>query len=244
MEIAESIIKQRTEKIRSVLREKGACCTGFADISGLRQPITNKYPFAVCFALRYDDEIVNLLPDNDEPWTKMADSLTEKAGLIYRAVQELLDNWGYHYSRVPSSTKIDELPEPGEELPQKTLATLSGLGWIGKSTLLITPEFGPRIRPATLLTDIPLVAAVPVIQSRCGDCRACVDACPVGAIRGNLWSQGTPRSELFDVSRCFSYRWIKKTELGRRLECGACLKVCPAGQKKRGTELQRGFTPL
>ena len=231
MEEIKSISKLRTERIREILEEKHACFTGFAEISRLGLPITHKYPFAICFALQYDDEIVNRLP-NDELFIKMSSSLTEKASHMYQAIQELLESWGYHYSRVPSTTKIDELPDPGEELPQKTLATLAGLGWIGKSTLLITPKFGSRIRPGALLTDMPVITDIPVIQSKCGDCRACVDICPVGAIRGNLWSQTTPRSELFDVSRCYNHRWSEKATLGHRLECGLCLKICPVGQRK------------
>lgn len=228
----QSTVEYQTERIKGVLVEQGACCTGFADLSKLGLPITHRYPFVICFTIRHDDETVDQLP-NDEPWNKMSSLLTEKARLIYQAAQGLLESWGYHYSRVPSTTKIDELPDPGEELPQKTLATLAGLGWIGKSTLLITSEFGPRIRPGTLLTDMPLVTDIPITQSKCGDCTACVDICPVGAIKGTLWSQTTPRSELFDVSRCYNYRWSQKATLGRRLECGRCLKVCPIGQKNR-----------
>jgi epoxyqueuosine reductase len=232
MEEIESISSYRTSVIRTVLEGKVTCCTGFADVSGLGLPITNRYPFAICFALRHDDEVVNQLP-NDESWDKMSSSLTEKARYIYQAVQELLESWGYQYSRIPSTTRIDELPEPGEELPQKTLGTLSGLGWIGKSTLLVTPMYGPRVRPGALLTDMPLETDTPIVQSKCGDCKACVDVCPVGAIKGNLWSQTTPRSELFDVSRCYDYRWSKKATLGHRYECGLCLKICPLGQENR-----------
>lgn len=227
----ESILDARTARIREVLDDEGACCIGFAEVSILGLAITRRYPFGICFAIRHDDEIVNQLP-NDELWLKMSSSLTERAGHIYHAVQELLESWGYHYSRVPSTTRVDVLPDPGEELPQKTVATLSGLGWIGKSTLLVVPSHGPRVRPGTLLTDMPLETDSPVVQSSCGDCRACVDVCPVGAIKGNLWSQGTPRNELFDVSRCYNYRWSKKSTLGRRLECGLCLKACPVGQNR------------
>jgi epoxyqueuosine reductase len=224
--------KHRTGVIRKILEENGVCCTGFADISRLGLPITHRFPFGICFGIHYDDEIVNQLP-NDVQWSKMASSLTEKATQIYRVVQEQIESWGYHHSRIPSTTRIDVLPDPGEELPQKTLATLAGMGWIGKSTLLINPKFGPRIRLGALLTDIPIETSTPITQSKCGDCRACVDVCPVHAIKGNLWSQGTPRNELFDVSRCYDYRWSKKETLGRRLECGICLKACPITIKKQ-----------
>lgn len=230
MEEEESVTRDRTSKIRGVLEAEGACCVGFADISSLRLPVTSEYPFGICFAIRHDDATVNQLP-NDELWHKMSSSLTEKARHIYQAVEGLLESWGYHHSRIPSTTRVDELPDPGEELPQKTLATLSGLGWIGKSTLLIVPKFGPRVRLGTLLTDMPLKIDTPVVQSQCGDCRACVDACPVDAIKGNSWSQSTPRSELLEVARCYDYLWSAKATLGRRQTCGVCLKICPVGQE-------------
>jgi epoxyqueuosine reductase QueG len=217
--------------LEGTIRAEGACLVGFADVSILGLPITHQYPFGICFALRHDNEAVNKLP-NDEQWLKMASSLTQKAGNIYRIIQELIESWGYHYTRIPSTTRDDKLPDPGEELPQKMLATLSGIGWIGKSTLLISPEYGPRIRFGTLLTDMPLEVNTPFVQSRCGDCRACVDACPIGAIKGNLWSRATPRSDLFYLQRCYDYLWEAKTKLGRRRTCGICLKICPVGQGK------------
>jgi hypothetical protein len=114
--ISPEVLSNRTGRIKKILEEKGACCTGFADISSLVLPLAYRYPFGICFAICHDDEIVNQLP-NDEQWIKMSSSLTEKTGSIYRVVQELIESWGYHCSRVPSTTRIDELPDPGEELP-------------------------------------------------------------------------------------------------------------------------------
>ena len=220
---------KRTRMLKDTAYALEACLVGFADISRLDLPITKKYPFAICFALRHDDEVVNRLP-NDELWDEMSLSLTEKARIIYTEIQIQLESWGYDHCRTPSTTRIDELPEPGEELPQKTIATLSGLGWIGKSSLLITPEYGPRVRFGTLLTNMSLVTNMPVTQSKCGDCRACLDVCPVNAIQGNSWHQTTPRSELLDVPICYNHLWSKKDIIGRRQLCGLCLKVCPVGQ--------------
>src|SRR4030042_5597859 len=62
-------------------------------------------------------------------------------------------------------------------------AHLAGLGWIGKNCCLITPIAGPRVRLVTVLTDAPLAPGSPM-DSRCGDCTACVDACPPHAIKG------------------------------------------------------------
>jgi epoxyqueuosine reductase QueG len=225
-----SLAEYRTSRIKEVLIQQGARYTGIADILSLGLPITNQYRFAICFALRYNDEVVDQLP-NDVLWGKTASSLTKRAMEMYQSVQRLIESWGYHHSRIPSTTRIDQLPDPGEELPQKTIATLSGLGWIGKSSLLITPTDGPRVRLGTLLTAMPLEVDNPVVQDRCEQCSACVRACPVGAIKGNSWSPGIPRSSLLDVRRCYDHLWNEKPTLGRRQICGICLKVCPVGQR-------------
>ncbi len=225
------IMKDRTLKIRKIIEAEGACIVGFADVSGLGLPVTREYPFGICFAIRHDDTAVNQLP-NDEPWLQMATSLTDKAKYIYQAIEELLRSWGYQLKRVDSGIQQDDFPDPGEELPLKTIATLSGLGWIGRSTLLVSPRFGPRIRLGMRLTDMPLETDSPITQSQCGDCRACVDVCPVDAIRGELWSQTIPRYELLNLPRCYDYLWSKKVALGRRQTCGICLKMCPVGQEK------------
>ncbi|MCK9565162.1 MAG: hypothetical protein M0Q43_03825 [Methanothrix sp.] len=62
----------------------------------------------------------------------------------------------------------------------KLAAHMAGLGWIGKSCLLITPEAGPRVRWASVLTDAPMKATGYAMAERCGECRKCVDVCPHG----------------------------------------------------------------
>jgi epoxyqueuosine reductase len=223
--------RDRTAIIRDALESDGACCVGFADVSGLELPMVREYPIGICFSIRYDDAAVNQLPD-DEAWMQMSSSLAGDAEHIYCTAESLIESWGYRHRRVASGRHSDDLSDLREELPQKTLATLSGLGWIGKSSLLISSRFGPRIRIGALLTNMPLNGDSPILQSQCGDCRACVDACPVNAITGTQWSRLTSRSELLDVWRCHEYLWSTKVTLGRRQTCGVCLKLCPAGDER------------
>lgn len=99
-------------------------------------------------------------------------------------------------------------------LPHKTLAILSGLGWIGKSNLLVTPEYGSAISMCSVLTNAPLdVFNYNHITSKCGDCNVCMTVCNVNAIKGNLWSRGVSRENIIDVSLC-------KT-------CLKCMMFCP-----------------
>ena len=78
----------------------------------------------------------------------------------------------------------------------KMAATSAGIGWVGKNGLLISPEHGPRLSLATVLTDAPLAPDAPVEAGRCGECTLCRDHCPSGAITGAEWSRRDPFVEL------------------------------------------------
>jgi epoxyqueuosine reductase len=109
--------------------------------------------------------------------------------------------------------------------PHKTAATSAGLGWIGKTALFVSPQFGPAVRLATVFTDLELPAGEPVTESACGACRACVDACPAGCGRDVLWRPGMARELLFDAGAC---RHHMSLFTGVEAEiCGICIAACP-----------------
>lgn len=117
-------------------------------------------------------------------------------------------------------------------LPHKTAATRAGLGWIGKSALLITRKYGPAVRLATVLTDAPLDAGNPVDDSHCGDCTKCVDRCPVNAIAGENWTKGIERESIYDAHACRAEATIASGEIGVSVTiCGICINACPWTQK-------------
>ena len=114
--------------------------------------------------------------------------------------------------------------------PHKTAANLAGLGWIGKSCLLVTPEAGPRVRWATILTDAPLTAGQP-LEQRCGKCRECVDVCPSQAFTGRSFQADEPRETRYDVHKCNAYMRQNAEQTDARV-CGMCVYVCPYGRNK------------
>ncbi len=100
----------------------------------------------------------------------------------------------------------------------KQAAQAAGLGVMGKSSLLITPEFGPRARLACVLTEAKLSPTAGSRENPCLHCDACLEACPVGAIAQP--SEG----EAYNVNRfaCCAFRAGSGA-------CSECMKVCPVG---------------
>lgn len=112
------------------------------------------------------------------------------------------------------------------------LAIQAGLGEVGRHGLLITPEFGPRVRIAKLFTDLPLVPDAPKffgVREFCEVCRKCSVSCPPNAI-----PDGAESFELHSVSNIPGVRkWTVNAEKCFRFwtnqgaDCSICMRVCP-----------------
>lgn len=130
-----------------------------------------------------------------------------------------------------SGVRFGEYDTP---LPHKTAATRAGLGWIGRCALLVTESYGSAVRLTTVLTDAPLDPAEPINESRCGTCRACVEACPGRAIAGGLWHAGLPREAMVDPDACYRTTRGFAPAIGAAPDvgiCGACIAACPWTQR-------------
>jgi Uncharacterized Fe-S protein len=101
----------------------------------------------------------------------------------------------------------------------KNAARQAGLGVIGKNTLLITPRYGNMVWLGAILTDSELEPD-PLLQGReCpAGCRACIEACPVGALDG---------SEFMDQGKCWAYAFGAEGRGEWRIKCHACRSACP-----------------
>jgi epoxyqueuosine reductase len=122
---------------------------------------------------------------------------------------------------------VDSLP-----IPEKSFARLSGIGWMGKNTNIIHPELGSYFFISTILTDCDWGYNDAPAYDHCGSCRACLDACPTGA----LFS-----AYEIDASRCISHHNIENRDpvfdkemnlFGWAYGCDICQEVCPWNNKK------------
>jgi epoxyqueuosine reductase QueG len=221
------------DNLSSVLKQialgQGACVAGIADLSGFVVPPDDART-AIVFGLRYSDEAVEALP-GENVWEPMAQSLSEKTLEIYSRLADCLCS----FSPCARSCRIDQAQEvlglKLEGLTQKAMAVLAGMGWIGKSSLLVSPAWGPRIRLGTLLTDAAIPSDVPFHANNCGECRVCMDACPAQAIADTRSTIRGFATFSIDAQRCLNHMCRDPAQTGRRHFCGICLKVCPFGAK-------------
>ena len=124
----------------------------------------------------------------------------------------------------------------------KMAATSAGIGWVGMNGLLISPQHGPRLSLATVLTDAPLAAGRPFEKSGCGTCTLCRDHCPSRAITGAEWSRKDPFVELVRLGKCRGHKAVGRQVAGKP-NCGLCITVCPYGRPnipRQVTELGEG----
>jgi epoxyqueuosine reductase len=194
-----------------------------------------RFPRAISAGIPLMNSVVDQLPRRSELPVAM---LYEQVcyGIVNQRLDQLashlgnvLQNAGYTSLPIPTSITIDPQQLCGY-FSHKMAAHLAGLGWIGKSCLLITPQAGPRLRWVTVLTNAPLEVGSP-LDERCGHCYKCAEICPVQAISGRSFREDEPRQMRLDAQKCDEYRAGLKSANGYPT-CGLCLYICPFGKKQ------------
>jgi len=235
--------KDIDKEIRILAGSLGADYYGVADLTPVRDVIhaqggerAARYPRGVVMGIRLQDSVVDLLPEQDRESAILYrhttyDVVNIALDQIALRVANVLQREGYGAFPVPASKRTSDEQICGI-FSQKLAAHMAGLGWIGKSCLLVTPDHGPRVRWVTVLTDAPLEPTGSPMKPRCGECTACVDICPVHAFTGRTFSPGEPREARFDAAACDRYYKELEKMPGVAGVCGLCVWVCPHGRKK------------
>ena len=220
--------------IKDELLYHGADLVGVGDLAELPPEVRQGLPFGICVAVRYPDEVIRGIADlPTQEYFQWYTRLNERLDMLVTLGAEALQARGYTAAAMTRAQVGNGETEYNTILPHKTVATRAGIGWIGKSALLVTEEYGSMVRLSSILTDAPLEAAAPIDQSRCGECMACVEACPAQAISGREWSVGVYRDEFFDPVKCraTARERAQRGFGGGATICGKCIEACPYTQR-------------
>lgn len=112
-------------------------------------------------------------------------------------------------------------------LVDRAAAARAGVGWIGKSTMLLTPGHGPWLLLGSVATDAGLEPTAPMVRN-CGTCVACLPACPTGAITDDGLDAGRCISTWLQASGPIPH-WVRPLIERRIYGCDDCLTSCPPG---------------
>jgi epoxyqueuosine reductase QueG len=181
--------------------------------------------FTVSIAIRLHRKVFETLVDGPNVLYKHHyRTANDQLDRIVFGLGNYIQNEGYDCLPIPASVYTDWENQKAH-LSHRHAAFNAGLGFQGLSGLLVHPEYGSAIRLASLLTDMPLRTDSPTAAD-CGNCRACVAACPVDAI-----SEFGPKK--FNGRACFERLkdHARRQGIGVYI-CGLCIKACKGPFKK------------
>lgn len=232
------------DRVRTTAGGEGADFLGIADVTSARAATAAQsgeqvagYPRAVSIGIALSSEIVDGLAD--PPSARAAelyryycyDLVNDRLDKAALRIARTIEADGFAAFPVPAAPRAVEATRLCGLFPSKTAAHLAGLGWIGRSCLLVTPQVGPRVRWAAVLTHAPLQPVGTLAPNQCGTCRKCVDACPAQAFTGRAFDPAEPREARFDAAACNQHLQAVELQTGQRV-CGLCVKVCPHGARR------------
>ncbi len=216
---------------------------GTADLTGFIDKKFSPYPYGISIGKRLDDRIVDAIENGPTlEYYRHYNQINKELATIAEEIKKELQKTGIDAKVIPPTISLGSkdyekyLSTLTYDLSHKMVATRAGLGWIGKTALFISKEFGPRLRLVSILIDQqPDTVSIPITRSLCGKCNICVESCPAQAATGQLWNVHIHRDVFFNAAKCRE----KCGELARhRLHveeriCGLCVAVCPVGKKKK-----------
>ncbi len=208
------------DELRQFAKSVGADEIGFASVpqEWIFKNTAIRYTHAIVLTMEMDKDRMDLAPNPDT--AVMVHETYNKLGQISNKIADWLREQGYaaHAGH----------PLGGMAL-YPPMAQAAGLGWRGISGLIITPDFGPRVRLAAVFTDIE---NLPVYEGNehawvldfCESCKRCVRDCPPDAFYDEPIRYENGLVTVLDNGKCFPY-------FAKFHGCSVCIKVCPFNQQ-------------
>jgi epoxyqueuosine reductase len=184
---------KKWKMINSILQKylipKDEFIYGFADLKGLLDKKFEGFEYGISIGKKLDDAIVDKLKDGPtleylEHYKQINIELADVSQKIGIELSEKgIDTIVFPPTISLGSKEYEKyLDKLSYDISHKMVATRAGLGWIGKTDLLISKKFGPRLRLTTILINKNHgILSKPENKSKCGSCTICVEKCPAKA---------------------------------------------------------------
>jgi epoxyqueuosine reductase QueG len=227
------------EELKGSANKLGIDLFGAADLQKARDYILAQggeviasFPRAVSLGMRLQDAVIDELFRHEDPsaiftYRGLYNSVNANLDIATLLIAKKIQEGGFKAYPIPASQTLSKVKQEGA-ISHKLVANLAGLGWIGKSCLFVTSDYGPRVRLATILTDAPLEVGRS-IPNGCGNCNECIEICPPKAFTGVPFDPSEPRDVRFRVHLCSEYMNLRSNLIGASL-CGLCVYICPNGR--------------
>lgn len=204
------------------LKNRGAPIIKIADISMLAENQNHGYETALLLGIPLSSGyLFHLSNANSTDCSEFSEKETAADRLADWAADYIAANGYPAFSQSENNLKAHDFYDDSTKsttLPHKTIAVLTGMGWIGKNDLLVTRDYGSALCMCTVLTNAPLPADnPPIVLPQCGECTVCTKICPPGALHGVTWSSNISRDTIANIYVCKC--------------CLKCLVQCPWTQK-------------
>ncbi len=258
-----------TKEVISFLKSHDIELCGVAPIDSVltddryRQNIEQICPNAKCiivFANIFPQSALDACPENTRPARFTLEALYSEGAQICIKLSRFLEKHGFRGIIIPAYLPVEmsfkTLGLKGD-INLKLAAVEAGLGTRGKNDLVITPDYGPRVRLFGVITDADLECTPKLDKNFCIDCDACIKACPSGALSESgcdpkrcapyAMKYGLPQilrfiSELEkETKQKKIFKKLRGLEIwdfwqalsqGSFYDCFNCIKVCPIGKIK------------
>lgn len=221
-----------TEELRAKITNWGATLVGFGDVSVGLAPELRHLPKAIALAVKHPVNRGTYKCGSLTAYSNQHEDVDRVLESVQKKIVTKLKSQGWRTLAIPpDSDKMygSFISKLYPLFPHKTAATCAGLGWIGKSGLLVNQKFGARLSWATVLTDAPLdICDQPYLEGKCGSCMKCVNACPASAIRNVNWKRGQKAEPFINIDTCADYMTYT-VKVFQKYICGLCVLACPFG---------------
>ncbi|MFX1455508.1 MAG: reductive dehalogenase [Promethearchaeota archaeon] len=183
----------------------------------------------IVMGIEMDQDGISTAPA--QPAAAAAAIAYSKMAFVIACLGEFIRNLGYRAIQCGNDTALS--------IP---LAIDAGLGALGRLGLLITPEYGPRVRICKVFTDLPLVSDKPNVKfiakvaNFCKNCVKCAESCETSAISKNcepgfkgfnISNNSGVKKYYIDGEKCFEF-WVENSS-----DCGNCVAACPYSKIKK-----------